>query len=141
MEVTFVVTKQDSQIMPSELIHPQVNFTFEPMVNNQMQSLQFNLEVKVYKEPTQTCQYIYYTSNVAPMFEDLLEGVWLILRAVLYINPIPGFVCKYAHSYLNEIKRKIKSNADALNFLSLNFIILDTFCKNLAYVVLALEIL
>ena len=34
----FVVTKQDPQIMLSELnnTHPQVNFTFEPMVNNQM---------------------------------------------------------------------------------------------------------
>ena len=38
MDNTFVVTKQDPQIMLSGLknIHPQVNFTFEPMVNNQM---------------------------------------------------------------------------------------------------------
>ena len=34
----FVVTKQDPHIMLSDLnnIHPQVNFTFEPMVNNLM---------------------------------------------------------------------------------------------------------
>ena len=72
---TFVVTKQDPQIMLSELnnIHPQVNFTFEPMVNNQMPFLDClviregnNLEVKVYKKPTHTGQYIHYTSNVAP---------------------------------------------------------------------------
>ena len=38
MDDTFVVTKQDPQIMLSELnnIHPQVRFTFEPMVNNEM---------------------------------------------------------------------------------------------------------
>ena len=61
--------------MLSELnnIHPQVNFTFEPMVNNQMPFLDClviregnNLEVKVYKKPTHTGQYIHYTSNVAP---------------------------------------------------------------------------
>ena len=72
---TFVVTKKDPQIMLSELnnIHPQVNFTFEPMVNNQMPFLDClviregnNLEVKVYKKPTHTGQYIHYTSNVAP---------------------------------------------------------------------------
>merc|ERR1711947_46824 len=54
-------------------IHPQVNFTFEPMVNNQMPFLDCliiregnNLEVKVYTKPTHTGQYIHYTSNVAP---------------------------------------------------------------------------
>ena len=63
MDDTFAVTKQDPQIMLSELnnIHPQVNFTFEPMVNNQMPFLDClviregnNLEVKVYKKPTHT---------------------------------------------------------------------------------------
>ena len=72
---TFVVTKKDPQIMLSELnnIHPQENFTFEPMVNNQMPFLDClviregnNLEVKVYKKPTHTGQHIHYTSNVAP---------------------------------------------------------------------------
>ena len=72
---TFVITKQDPQTMLSELnnIHPQVNFTFEPMENNKMPFLDClvirednNLEVKVYKKPTHTGQYIHYTSNVAP---------------------------------------------------------------------------
>ena len=72
---TFSVTKHDPQIMLSELnnIHLQVNFIFEPMVNNQMPFLDClviregnNLEVKVYKKPTLTGQYIHCTSNVAP---------------------------------------------------------------------------
>ena len=72
---TFVITKQDPQSMLSELnnIHPQVNFTFEEMQNNQMPFLDSlviregnSLESKVYKKPTHTGQYIHYTSNVAP---------------------------------------------------------------------------
>ena len=59
MDDTFVVTKQDQHIMLTELknIPPQVNFTFEPIVNNQMPFLDClairegnNLEVKVYKK-------------------------------------------------------------------------------------------
>ena len=61
--------------MLSELnnIHPQVNFTFEEMQNNKMPFLDSlviregnSLESKVYKKPTHTGQYFYYTSNVAP---------------------------------------------------------------------------
>ena len=64
---TFVITKQDPRIMLSELnnIHSQVNFTFEPMVNNQMPFLDClvirkgnNLEVKVCKKTTRMDQYL-----------------------------------------------------------------------------------
>ena len=78
---TFVVTKQDPQVMLSELndIHPQVKFTFEPMVSNQIPFLDClviregnNLELKGYKKPTHMGQYIHYTSKVAPNIKTLV---------------------------------------------------------------------
>ena len=75
MDDTFDVTKPDPQIMLLELnnIHQQLNFTFEPMVNNQMPFFDClviregkNLEVKVYKKQHTRVNTFITLLNVAP---------------------------------------------------------------------------
>ena len=50
----------------------------------------------------------------------------------LAVNPIPGCVCKFAHPYLDETKRKIWGAAGASNLFTFNFVMLDISCENVA---------
>ena len=65
-----------------------------------------------------------------------INTYWLfqnIHNSQYIVNPIQGEVCKFAHPYLDVIKRNIWGAAGALNFFTVNIIILDIFCENVAY--------
>ena len=101
----FVVTKQDSQMMLSEIndIHQQVKFTLEPMINNQMPFLNClviredsNLEVKIYKKSKHTGQYINYTSNVAPNIKaSVISALTRRAKLVCTKNDYLAEECQY----------------------------------------------